>query len=372
MSGNAKNTQEPLPYLIVGQGLAGSALAWRLIKAGQSCLVVDRPIAETASRVAAGLVNPLLGRKVKPDWRQAECLAEAHRYYQETEAELGGSWWECTEIWRELDDEDQLAFWQQRREQDESAAFAGPLLPWPQGWAGRGKAALTLGAAVLHAEKLVNAQREWLKERGSLLEGEVKLCDISPNDSAGISWQGQAYQGIIWCNGCEAAAQLDAPWLESRQSQGCILDISLDNAPQLGKSVIHFGHWLIRHEEHWRLGATYDWTWAGAGEPSPTAAAELLHELGRRYAGGVEILRSRAAVRPIIRYSQPLAGPLPEQQGHYLFGGLGSRGCTNAHWVRNKLAEHLLNGAALVADLAPQNYFEQKMRLMARKASARK
>ncbi len=347
------------PILIVGQGLAGSSLAWKLLKAGQPCHVVDRPLAETASRVAAGLVNPLTGRKIKPDWRQEECLAEAHRYYRETEEELQGSWWECTEIWRELSDEDQQAFWQQRRESEDTSCFTGPLLPWLPGWNGIGQAAITYGSAVLHAERLVNAQRKWLTEREALIEDEVKLEDITELSDGGIQWKEREYRAIVWCIGYETAKTLEAPWLESRLSQGCIVDIKLPelNAPD---AILHFGHWLVKQENDiWRLGASYDWVWADAGTPAPTAAMELLHGLAQRYAGSYEIVRARAAVRPIIRYSQPVAGVLPERAGHYMLGGLGSRGCTTAPWVSEQLAAHLITGMELPDDLIPKPLYER-------------
>lgn len=50
--------------LIIGQGIAGSCLAWELKRRGAEFTVADRPIAETASRVAAGLVNPLTGPRL--------------------------------------------------------------------------------------------------------------------------------------------------------------------------------------------------------------------------------------------------------------------------------------------------------------------
>ncbi len=360
------------PILIVGQGLAGSSLAWRLIHAGQPCLVVDRPVAETASRVAAGLVNPLPGRKVKPDWRQEECLTEAHRYYRETEQQLGGSWWQCTEIWRELSDEDQRAFWMQRRQEEQTSQFAGPLLPWLPSWRGEGAAAITYGAAVLHAESLVQAQREWLMARQSFVEAELRAEDISETqDGEHLSWRGQTFSAVVWCIGFEMAATLAAPWLESRLSQGCILDIRIPDfdAPD---AILHYGHWLVRHHEDvWRLGASYDWLWAHPGEPAPTAPAELLHGFVQRYSGAYELLRARAAVRPIIRYSQPVAGPLPHSRGHYLMGGLGSRGCTSAPWVSAQLAAHLLEGAPLPADLVADPLWLRYEKKQAQLAAAR-
>lgn len=113
--------------LIIGQGIAGSCLAWELKRRGAEFTVADRPIAETASRVAAGLVNPLTGRAFRPGWRQEECLAAAEAFYPETERELGGSWWQKTPIFREVETEDQFEIWQERQTAPESCAYAGPL-----------------------------------------------------------------------------------------------------------------------------------------------------------------------------------------------------------------------------------------------------
>ena len=108
--------------LIIGQGIAGSCLAWELKRRGTDFTITDRPIAETASRVAAGLVNPLTGRAFRPGWRQEECLSAAEAFYPETERELGGSWWQKTPIFRELETEDQLEVWQERQTAPESCA----------------------------------------------------------------------------------------------------------------------------------------------------------------------------------------------------------------------------------------------------------
>ena len=53
--------------LIIGQGIAGSCLAWELKRRGSEFTVADRPVAETASRVAAGDLpegERLFGRSV--------------------------------------------------------------------------------------------------------------------------------------------------------------------------------------------------------------------------------------------------------------------------------------------------------------------
>ena len=49
-----------MDVVVVGQGFAGTALAWQLRWRGASVLVVDRGDPDTASKVAAGLLTPMI------------------------------------------------------------------------------------------------------------------------------------------------------------------------------------------------------------------------------------------------------------------------------------------------------------------------
>ena len=76
-------------FLIIGQGLAGSALALALRENGASVLVVDDASEHGASRVAVGLITTLAGKGMNPAWRQAEYLPEAVTYYRAMEQRHG-------------------------------------------------------------------------------------------------------------------------------------------------------------------------------------------------------------------------------------------------------------------------------------------
>ena len=54
-----------IDFLIIGQGLAGTVLAWNLIQRGRSVIVLDREDESTSSKVAAGLINPFVGMPAK-------------------------------------------------------------------------------------------------------------------------------------------------------------------------------------------------------------------------------------------------------------------------------------------------------------------
>ena len=62
---------------IVGFGIAGSAAA-RLAPAGYSKMVFDAGIRRCSSRVATGLVNPIVLKRRRAVWRAKEALDAAH------------------------------------------------------------------------------------------------------------------------------------------------------------------------------------------------------------------------------------------------------------------------------------------------------
>ena len=76
-------------YLLVGHGLAGSILAHTLAEAGYKVLVIDQPKSNSASRVAAGLMNPLAGKRLAKPWLADTLVPSATTFYQSLEQETG-------------------------------------------------------------------------------------------------------------------------------------------------------------------------------------------------------------------------------------------------------------------------------------------
>ncbi|HEX6222999.1 MAG TPA: FAD-dependent oxidoreductase, partial [Chryseolinea sp.] len=74
-----------IDFIIVGQGLAGSALALQLLKRGKKILVIDRVVPNTASRVAVGLFNPITGRHMIKTWMADKIFPYLHHFYRDAE-----------------------------------------------------------------------------------------------------------------------------------------------------------------------------------------------------------------------------------------------------------------------------------------------
>ena len=77
--------------IIAGQGLAGSLLAWFLLKQGKSILVVDDGFIQSSSRVAAGIIHPITGRRLVKTWKADTLIPYAFNCYREIESVLNES-----------------------------------------------------------------------------------------------------------------------------------------------------------------------------------------------------------------------------------------------------------------------------------------
>src|SRR5438477_5336020 len=71
--------------LIVGQGIAGTMLAWFLQKQGKSFFIIDEYNPSSSSQVAAGIIHPITGRRIVKTWMADTLIPFAKNTYKEIE-----------------------------------------------------------------------------------------------------------------------------------------------------------------------------------------------------------------------------------------------------------------------------------------------
>src|SRR5690242_6028765 len=70
-------------YLIVGQGICGTMLSWFLHKEGKTFFIIDDNNEKASSKVAAGVINPVTGRRYAYTWMIDEIMPFAVQAYEE-------------------------------------------------------------------------------------------------------------------------------------------------------------------------------------------------------------------------------------------------------------------------------------------------
>ena len=74
-------------YIIIGQGIAGSTLAWQLRWRDKRVAIVDRNEGGTASKIASGLISPITGQRNAVSWRFEDFWPVAKSFYERVETE---------------------------------------------------------------------------------------------------------------------------------------------------------------------------------------------------------------------------------------------------------------------------------------------
>ena len=323
-------------YIIVGQGLAGSAMAMALLQRGRKVLVLDREDTNSASRVAAGLVTTVAGKGMNPGWRQAEYLPQAMAYYRKLEAEYGVKLFHAKEVLRLFDDEKQKAKFERKFEQIEDwvADLTGGVSSEWNADAG--------GFKMLHGGWLdTNAYMRVV--RAALGEGGYRKCDFSFDDvdllEGGVCWNGVKAKRVILCQGISGLEGSPFSHPVHRSAKGEMLKVKIPNADQ--SKIINRNGWMVPlGDETWRVGATYKWE-DMQGQTTDEGRRAVREKLENFTSLPYEVLEHSAGVRPIMRKSQPYVGVHPEHHQLGFFNGLGSKGVITAPSVAEHFSDYL-------------------------------
>ncbi len=331
-------------FLIIGQGLAGSLLAWRLLRGGASVMVLDDANPAAASRVAAGLINPVSGRRLVLADDAEALLNEAHTLYGELESLLDTTLLHPLPMRRLFRDEAQREQWRRRTEDADYRPFLGPEhdhapgIHTPFGYAEQRR------CARLDTRALLDGLRGEFQRRGSLREGRFDYDRLKINDDA-LEYDDIKAKMAVFCEGWRA---VNNPWfaqLPLQPAQGSILTLALEDGP--AEVALNAGQWLIPlGGGHWRLGASY--RWEGIDErPSEGERELLLERLGRLLSPPPKyrVVEEQAGVRPGTRDKAPLLRLHPEYPALALFNGFGSHGSLLIPHHSARFAERLLEAA---------------------------
>lgn len=332
--------------LIVGQGLAGSVLAWRLLRRGQRILVVDRDEEVTSSKVAAGLVTPIAGSRFQVPDDLEERLLSAQQFYFECEEETGSRFFHHRKIARLFRNEKEGENWDKRlASSDEITRYHAPLeIDETDFCAPHGGFEMQQGGW-LDVPAFLEATRQALLERASYAIARVDSADVR-SESGGIRWKNIEADHVVFAEGWRGNQNRFFDWLPLQPTVGDILEVRIPSLS--GESrIVNRGGWLLPlGDGRFRAGSTYRHE---AEDESPTQEGrELVEEkLKLLTSCPYEVTRHEAAARPVIRRSQVFAGLHPSEERVVLFNGLGSKGVLNAPWFADRLADLLLDGVPL-------------------------
>ncbi len=347
---------EKTEVLIVGQGLAGTWLSWYLQKAGISFKLIDQPNEDGASRRAAGLINPVTGRRLVTTWMIDELMPFSMNAYQEIGKFLNESIIRETSVIDFFPSVQMLQAFQKRYEEDPAYLIPGQDREKYADWF-----RYDLGWGAIHpcllvgVEKLLALWKSWLGENNHLIEDFFELGALQIH-SSGVVYYDIHAQYIIFCDGLSSAQNPYFDKLPFALNKGEGLLVEINELP--ASEVYKKGMSLVPYQDNvfW-MGSSYEWSY---DNDQPTelfrknAEAWLRYNLKLPY----NIVEHFATIRPATLERRPFVGFHPLNPGIGILNGLGTKGCSLAPYFALQLADKI-SGKGNINSLVDITRFEK-------------
>lgn len=337
-------------YLIIGQGIAGTCLAIFLKRAGKEVLIIDESAPSGSSRVAAGYMHPITGRRIVKSWMAEQLFPFAADFYDSIGAACGIRFFHPMDSLEMIPDARTLNEWMNRSQEPGISSFIEdrPATGYQDYLTPHLRMMRVTGGGWLDIVKFLDHhQQEWLRQ-GSYRPVSLDTTTVdhlqTMKDQYGIH-----ADKIVYCEGQRARFNPSWKWLPFDPVKGELMTVAIPLLPE--QEIIVNGLFLIPIGNHrFRAGSTYSWNPLD-DVPTEEGSRQLRDKLDRTLTVPYEIIDHRAGVRPAVKGRRPFLGRHPEKEAVYIFNGLGSKGSTLGPWFARHFTDHLVNGNPLMPEV---------------------
>jgi glycine oxidase len=332
-------------YLIVGAGLAGSCLALQLNKKGKTVMVYDLPDRNTASRVAAGLFNPVTGRRVVKTWKADQIFPYLKTFYQEAEIKISRKFFHELPLFMPFASIQEVNDWTLK---SEDPTFSHYLLDIHTTPVFSNQVVNPLGGILLaqcgyiEPVTFLEGVRQWLTEIESFRNESFEDVALE-TESDQIRYRDVIASALVYCNGTAILKSRFFQNLPLRLLKGESLRITTQTSLD---RIYNRGIYAIPAGGEVRVGATYNLE-DTREEVTDVAREELVMKLRDLLATPFEVTHQSWGIRPTTVDRRPLIGEHPSHKNILIFNGLGTKGVSLAPYFSEILAAYLIGEGEL-------------------------
>ena len=334
-----RNNQQK-SILIIGGGLAGITLAHQLLNRNQLVTLIDDG-KNASTRVAAGLVNPLVFRRTTLSWRAAEFLKEGWEFYKELEKKLNTTLVEPIRIKRVFPSSQERDEWKKK---EDLVEFKSHLLKTPSSSNGQPFGIVKSGY-VVHSENFYIKNHQYFDDLGILKREAFDYSSYSPSESC---YQGIVYDHVVFCCGYRVFENPFFKECQVKPTKGQMLIIRHDELPQT--ESLHLKCFVFpMGNKMFRVGATYEWDNVSL-RPTKKAKETLLAHLTHLTKTLPVVVSQPVGIRPTTMDRRPVLGSHPTFENTHIFNGLGAKGYLMAPTMAKEMMLYLLDNRAIAKE----------------------
>lgn len=342
-------------FIIVGQGIAGSVLSLSLIKAGYSVTVINQPNLSVSSKVAGGIWNPIVFKRLTKSWMADDLVPELILFYEYWEKEFNTSLIQKRHIIKPFTEEQEKNLWIKKAHDSESEnnyldtdTYEDYQLDEQHQIKSFSK---VLHAGNLDVSKFLEYTKNYLVNHQTYIEEEFDYHQLDIASSY-IKYKGINASHIIFCEGYLISKNPYFNWIPMKPAKGETLTIYSEHI-NLEKDIFNKGFFIMPlGNKLFKIGATYEWNDLN-DTPTEKAKEELLKKLDAVITTPYKIISHDAGVRPSVIDRRPVVGPHPVYKHVFIFNGLGTKAVMIAPFFAKQFANSIQNNYKISEEVNP-------------------
>ncbi len=349
---------EKVDFLIVGQGIAGSLLAYFLTQNGQKVAIIDNNHAFSSSVAAAGIINPITGRNFVKTWLADETIRQSISFYQQLSPDF---YQNLPLVWL-LENIKQVNDWQILSANEHINYFINTDKKLDNHLLANTYNEVLDNVILAHTGKInlvkvLNYFKNILS-KGVYLEEKLDFKQLIISEK--VYYKQIITDKIIFCEGYQATENPFFNDLHYNFAKGEIIIAKLANYDFSAYLIKHKGLLVVPLEDnlYW-IGSSYDRDYQHI-LPTEKAYYSLKAEFEQIYKGEYEIFSYLAGVRPTVRDRKPYLGQHKSIKQAYIFNGLGAKGSYLAPYFAQMMADYLLGKTILAKDIDIQRIYKKQ------------
>ncbi|TAH17998.1 MAG: FAD-binding oxidoreductase [Cytophagales bacterium] len=336
-------------YLIVGQGLAGTVLAYTLLKRNQSVFVIDDGYKTSASQVAAGIFNPITGMRMVKTWKADLLFPFLQNFYTDFESFLNTHFFFQKPIYRPFE-----SIAQQNHVLGQSAekSFSNFMNLENNDEHYKPFVFNEFGGVEIKNGGYIDVGKMLAYFRDFLVKENLFLA--TPFDEDKINAEGEIKdlkiraEKIIFCRGFKDRESKFWSYLPFKAVKGEVLTGKFESTENLDfEQIINRQGWVLPLENSiYKVGSTYEWDKLDS-EITEKAKSDILEKTHQLIRPHFKASKQEAGIRPATADRFPLMGLHKIYPNIGIFNGLGTKGVSIAPYFANHFADYLIENKAL-------------------------